>query len=178
MHRGLYEPAVALGYAVDPAPGRHTATLAGTIGAEVFAPYLASQGLRVPERYDYPAKGPAVAVAIAVLRAYDALGLCSFSALMGRPPFLEWLNAATGWGYDEAEFLRAGQRIQLLRHAFNAREGLPALFPLPARERGDPPQDAGPVAGVTLDVPAMADGYFAALGLDPQTGLPLARRGP
>jgi aldehyde:ferredoxin oxidoreductase len=29
MHRGLYEPGVALGYAVDPAPGRHTATLSG-----------------------------------------------------------------------------------------------------------------------------------------------------
>ncbi len=42
--------------------------------------------------------------------------------------------------------------------------GLPTAFTLPGRERGDPPQDAGPVAGVTLDMEAMAAGYFETLG--------------
>jgi len=197
MHRGLYEPGVALGYQVDPAPGRHTATLSGIAELEPFAPYFALHGRRpfgfpstssgqAPSatlgagaqgrpagRYDYAAKGPTFAILIPVLRAFDALGLCHFALQMGRPPFLEWLNAATGWGFDEAELLRAGKRIQVLRHAFNAREGLPARFPLPARERGEPPQPVGPVADVTLDMEAMAAGYFAALGLDPATGLPL-----
>lgn len=170
MHRGIYEPGVALGYAVDPAPGRHTATNAGMVNFELLAPYLARHGLKPAGRYDYAAKGPVVAVAMAVLRAYDSLGLCMFSLVMGRPPVLEWLNAATGWGYTEDDFSRVGKHIQLLRHAFNAREGLPAVFPLPGRERGDPPQEAGPVAGVTLDVEAMVEGYFRTLGLDPPAG--------
>ena len=173
MHRGLYEPAVALGYAVDPAPGRHTSTMSGIAGLEPFAPYFARQGLRPADRYDYAGKGPTLAVLMPVLRAYDALGLCHFALQMGRPPFLRWLNAATGWDCDEAEFFRVGKRIQVLRHAFNAREGLPACFALPARERGEPPQEVGPVAGVTLDLPAMAEGYFRSLGLDPDTGRPL-----
>jgi len=165
MHRGIYEPGVALGYAVDPAPGRHTASNAGMTSFELLVPYLARQGLKPGGRYDYAAKGPIVAVAMVVLRAFDSLGLCMFSLIMGRPPILEWLNAATGWEYDEDDFFRVGKHIQRLRHAFNAREGLPAVFPLPARERGDPPQEVGPVAGVTLDVEAMVAGYFQVLGL-------------
>jgi aldehyde:ferredoxin oxidoreductase len=165
MHRGLFEPGVALGYAVDPAPGRHTASNAGMTAGEVFAPYLALHGLKAADRYDYAAKGPAVAVVMAVLRAYDSLGLCMFSLIMGRPPILEWLNAATGWGYGAEDFFRVGKHIQLLRHAFNVREGLPAVFPLPGRERGNPPQEVGPVAGVTLDMETMVEGYFRTLGL-------------
>jgi aldehyde:ferredoxin oxidoreductase len=173
MHRGLYEPGVALGYHLDPAPGRHTSTNTGNANLPPLAPYFALHGRRPAGRYDYAEKGPTQAIVMPVLRAVDALGLCQFALLMGRPPFLEWLNAATGWGFDEAEFYRAGKRIQVLRHAFNAREGLPARFPLPARERGEPPQAVGPVAGHTLDMDSMASGYFAFLGLDPATGLPL-----
>ena len=173
MHRGLYEPGVALGYHLDPAPGRHTSTNTGNANLPPLAPYFVLHGRRPAGRYHYAEKGPTQAIVMPVLRAVDALGLCQFALLMGRPPFLEWLNAATGWGFDEAEFYRAGKRIQVMRHAFNAREGLPARFPLPARERGEPPQAVGPVAGHTLDMDSMASGYFAFLGLDPATGLPL-----
>jgi len=173
MHRGIYEPGIALGYAVDPAPGRHSSTLSGIAELLAYQPYYALQGIRPASRYDYEAKGPTFAVVMSVLRAFDSLGLCQFALQMGDPPFLEWLNAATGWGFDEAEFFRAGKRIQLLRHAFNAREHLPAAFDLPAREIGNPPQTVGPVAKVTLDMNAMTAGYFAALGIDPATGLPL-----
>ncbi len=173
LHRGLYDPGVALGYALDPAPGRHTSTQSGMAELKAYAPYFALQGVRPAGRYDYAAKGPTMAVVISILRAYDSLGLCQFALQMGEPPFLAWLNAATGWAVDESEFLRIGRRIQALRHAFNAREGLPPRFELPARERGEPPQEVGPVAGITLDMEAMAAGYFAALGLDPDTGRPL-----
>jgi aldehyde:ferredoxin oxidoreductase len=173
MHRGIYEPGIALGYAVDPAPGRHSSTLSGIADLPAYQPYYALQGIRPGARYDYVAKGPTFAVVMSVLRAFDSLGLCQFALQMGTPPFLDWLNAATGWEFDDAEFLRAGKRIQLLRHAFNAREGLPAAFDLPAREIGNPAQTLGPVARVTLDMDAMTAGYFATLGIDPTTGLPL-----
>jgi aldehyde:ferredoxin oxidoreductase len=61
-----------------------------------------------------------------------------------------------------------------LRHAFNAREGItPGQVMLPGRERGVPPLEAGPLAGVTLDAEAMSRTYFEAMGIDPSTGWPL-----
>lgn len=163
MHRGLYEPGVALGYQVDPAPGRHTSTLAGTVEIPPFEPYFALEGIRRSGRYDYKARGRALAIGMALLRAYDSLGLCQFALYMGEPPFLEWLNAATGWGMSEREFLEAGKAIQRLRHAFNERHGLPREFPLPGRERGEPPQEVGPLAGITLDMETMVQAYYETL---------------
>ena len=110
---------------------------------------------------------------MATLRAYDSLGMCQFAFQMSDPPLIEWVNAITGWQMNHDEFFRVGKRIQVMRHAFNARHGLPAQFPLPARERGDPPQPLGPVANRTLDMNTMAAGYFKFLGVDPSTGKPL-----
>ena len=173
MHRGIYEPGVAVGYALDPAPGRHTSTNSGNAEVVPFAPYFALHGRQPAKRYDYAEEGVTQAISMCLYRAYDSLGLCQFALLMGKPPFLEWLNAATGWGMDEAEFYRLGKRIQIMRHAFNAKHGLPAQFPLPKRELGDPPQVIGPVKNRTLDMEAMAKNYFEFLGIDPHTGLPL-----
>ncbi|MBM3122810.1 MAG: hypothetical protein FJZ97_11610, partial [Chloroflexi bacterium] len=173
MHRGLYEPGVAAGYALDPAPGRHTSTNSGNAGVAAFAPYFALHGRKLAGRYDYTEKGVTQAVAMCLYRAFDSLGLCQFALLMGKPPFLEWVRAATGWDMDEAELFRVGKRIQVLRHAFNARHGLPARFALPGRELGEPPQETGPLRGARLDMEAMAESYFAFLGLDAGSGLAL-----
>nr|MBC7245503.1 aldehyde ferredoxin oxidoreductase family protein [Chloroflexota bacterium] len=174
MHRGLYEPIVAVGYLLDPAPGRHTATLSGMTANPTIARYLKLSGLQPADRYDYAAKGAEAAVAMQVVRAFDSLGLCQFSLLMGEPPVLDWLRAATGWDVDELDLLRIGRRIQALRHAFNAREGIsPKQVTLPARERGEPPLEVGPLAGVTLDTEAMSKSYFEIMGVDPVTGWPL-----
>jgi aldehyde:ferredoxin oxidoreductase len=173
MHRGLYEPGVAAGYALDPAPGRHTSTNSGAAFVAAFEPYFDMLGIRPPGRYDYAGKGTVQAIAMPLYRAYDCLGFCQFALMMGQPPFLEWLNAATGWEIDKAGFFKIGKQIQILRHAFNAKHGLPPQFTLPARERGEPPQSSGPVANRTLDIEAMAKSYFNFLGINPKTGLPL-----
>jgi aldehyde:ferredoxin oxidoreductase len=173
MHRGLYEPGVAAGYALDPAPGRHTSTNSGNAGVAAFAPYFALHGRKPAARFDYTEKGVTQAIAMSMYRAFDCLGLCQFALLMGHPPFREWVNAATGWEMSEAELFRIGKRIQVLRHAFNARHGLPARFALPGREVGEPPQASGPLRGLRLDMDAMARSYFAFLGLDSHSGLPL-----
>jgi aldehyde:ferredoxin oxidoreductase len=174
MHRGLYEAGTAAGYALDPAPGRHTSTNTGSAEVPAFAKYFALLGFKPAARDDFAGKGATQAIAMPLYRAYDALGLCLFALLMGEPPFLEWLKAATGWDVSEAEFLRTGRRIQVLRHAFNAKHGLPPRFPLPDRELGEPPQTIGPLRHRTLDLNAMARSYFQTLGIDPDTGLPLA----
>jgi aldehyde:ferredoxin oxidoreductase len=174
MHRGVYEPGVAVGYLVDPAPGRHSSTHSGISSNPTMTRYLRLTGCQSTARYDYAAKGAEMATTMPVLRAFDSLGLCHFCLLIGEPPFLAWLRAATGWDVDEEELFRTGRRIQALRHAFNAREGIiPAQVTLPGRERGQPPLEIGPLAGVTLDTEAMAKSYFEAMGIDPVTGWPL-----
>jgi len=175
MHRGLYEPNVAVGYQVDPAPGRHTASNSGVASAPGILKYIKLAGRQLAGRYDYAAKGAETAIILPVMRALDALGVCMFSLSVGDPPFLSWLRAATGWDVDEAEWLRTGRRIQALRHAFNAREGItPSQVRLPARERAEPPQKVGPLAGQTLDMETMTGAYFEAMGIDSETGWPLA----
>jgi aldehyde:ferredoxin oxidoreductase len=175
MHRSLHNPGVGLGYLVDPAPGRHTSTDAGLVENPTMIRFLALEGRKPAARYDLSGKGAEMAVAMAVLRAFDSLGLCQFCLLMGEPPFVEWLRAATGWDVDDRELLTTGRRIQALRHAFNAREGIsPQQVTLPGRERGEPPLATGPLAGVRLDTDAMRQAYSVAMGVDGMTGWPLA----
>jgi aldehyde:ferredoxin oxidoreductase len=174
MHRGVYEPGVAVGYMVDPAPGRHSSTYSGISQNPNLARYLRLTGRQPGGRYDYKAKGAEMATTMAVLRAFDALGLCHFCLMIGEPPFMAWLRAATGWDVDDSEFLLIGKRIQALRHAFNARHGVtPDQVTLPGRERGDPPLDVGPLSGITMDVEAMTRSYYQTMGIDPRTGWPL-----
>ena len=71
MHRGLYEPGVAAGYALDPAPGRHTSTNSGCASVAAFLPYFDMLGIRPAARYDYPGKGATQAVAMTLYRAYE-----------------------------------------------------------------------------------------------------------
>ncbi len=171
MHRSLHDPSLGVAYLTDPAPGRHTAI--PLMPGSVMAPYLRAAGQTRAGRYDWSAKGAEAAVTMPILRVIDSLGLCQFCLTMGSPPFLAWLNAATGWGWDEAELLRAGRSIQVMRHAFNARHGVvPASVTLPGRERGEPPYQKGPTAGITLDTTAMTTSYYATLGVDPMTNWP------
>jgi aldehyde:ferredoxin oxidoreductase len=173
MHRSIYEPGVAVGYMLDPAPGRHTSTTSGMAALAPFAPYFSLFGFKPSPRHDFGGKGVTQAIVMPVLRAFDSLGLCLFALQMDDPQFLDWLNTSTGWDVATEEFYRIGKRIQILRHMFNARHGVPPQFELPARERGDPPQTVGPVRQFTLDTEAMTAGYFHTLGLDPATGMPL-----
>jgi aldehyde:ferredoxin oxidoreductase len=91
----------------------------------------------------------------------------------GNYPLVEFFNAVTGWDLDVDEVLTTGARIQTLRHCFNLREGIaPSDVKLPKRMVGQPPQEEGPVAGVTLDVDNLAREYRQAMGWDPDSGQP------
>ena len=86
---------------------------------------------------------------------------------------IEVFNAVTGWNLDADEVLTTGARIQTLRHCFNLREGIvPADIKLPDRMAGLPPQEDGPLAGVTIDVDSLAREYRQAVGWDPDSGKP------
>ena len=86
----------------------------------------------------------------------NAAGLClfgSFGAPGGRNYTLEMMNAVTGWELSEADLLKCGERIAVMRHVFNLREGInPLKWKVHPRIIGEPPQKEGPLAGVTADL--------------------------
>ena len=167
MHDSRYEPALGLAYAVDPTPGRHNTANGGILDAPIVRDMMAKSGHSPPKRYAYDRKGTEFALLNRYLQVLNCAGLCMFSLVMSEPPLLEWINAATGWGWSRDDMLEAGHRIQVLRHAFNLREGLPADgFELPPRAVGRPPLDDGPLQGVTLDMDAMKQDYFGSMGYD------------
>jgi aldehyde:ferredoxin oxidoreductase len=175
LHNALFLPSRGTGFVCDPTPGRHTAApmarLEGGPGAYAPYPELAIEKF---ERYVYTGKGPMSAAASRYLQVGNCAGVCVMPFMFfGNYPLIELLNAVTGWGMDVAEALAAGARIQTLRQSFNLREGIAAAsFRLPDRMIGRPPQDEGPLAGVTIDVDSLAREYRHAMGWDAETGVP------
>jgi aldehyde:ferredoxin oxidoreductase len=114
------------------------------------------------------------AKASSYLQVGSSTGVCIMPMMFfGNYPLVEFFNAVTGWDLDVDEVLTTGARIQTLRHCFNLREGIaPSDVKLPKRMVGQPPQEEGPVAGVTLDVDNLAREYRQAMGWDPDSGQP------
>jgi aldehyde:ferredoxin oxidoreductase len=175
-HDPRFTPLMGLTYLADPTPGRHTA--GGASWNETFG-----VGFSLPGAVDArevnvswrgtAGKGLAQAHFSNAHQVMNGLGLCMFTSLTGGLPWVEMVNALTGWGMTERELLECGERIQALRHAFNLREGLrPAdLVPHPRMfGRGDGLLPAGPLRGVAVPIEQLRRDYFAAMRWDPETG--------
>ncbi|MFC2028289.1 aldehyde ferredoxin oxidoreductase C-terminal domain-containing protein, partial [Chloroflexota bacterium] len=92
-------------------------------------------------------------------------------------PIFRLLNACTGWGQTPDEWLETGERVQMLRHCFNIREGWqPGDFKLPPRVRGDVPFSYGPLKNITLDEEAMRKSCLNHMGIDENTGKPIPEK--
>ena len=66
-----------------------------------------------------------------------------------------------------------GERIAIIRHAFNLREGLnPADFKMPKRLLDGRPLGAGPLKDVVVDLETQRNEYFKAADWDPKTSVP------
>jgi len=175
LHNALFLPSRGTGFVCDPTPGRHTAAPMARVdgGPGQFAPY---PELKIGqfEKYAYTGKGPMSATASQYLQVGASAGICLMPMMFfGNYPLVEFFNAVTGWDLDINEVLSTGARIQTLRHCFNLREGItPSDVKLPKRMAGQPPQEEGPVAGVTLDVDNLAREYRQAMGWDPDSGRP------
>ncbi|MGD8960932.1 MAG: aldehyde ferredoxin oxidoreductase family protein [Desulfobacterales bacterium] len=175
LHNALYLPSRGTGFVCDPTPGRHTAAPMARIdaGPGQWAPYP-ELNIGEYDRYTYSGKGPISATASQYLQVGSSAGVCIMPMMFfGNYPLIEFFNAVTGWDLDANEILTTGARIQTLRHCFNLREGIaPSDVKLPDRMAGRPPQDDGPVAGVTIDVDSLAREYRQAMGWDPDSGKP------
>ena len=106
----------------------------------------------------------------------DALGVCKFYAygLSLTKDMVPLVNAATGLGYAQEEFLQIGERINNLTRLFNVREGFNATDDtLPARCRTPPAE--GRRAGRPLDLSQMLADYYRECGWD-ERGVPAPDR--
>lgn len=109
----------------------------------------------------------------------NASGLCLIGFGFGGGPqkLVKFLNAVTGSGYTLKSVLKAGERIAVMRHLFNLREGIKELEWTPhPRITGDPPQEMGPLAGVTVDQKGQVFWNLGALDWDMKTTKPSKKK--
>ena len=158
QHDARYGPSLARTYKFDPTPGRHVAGgCGGTVGSR-------------PDEFKH---NPSALLAEDVQGTIDtemrsACGYCIFTDWAYRPGMLrDYLNAASGFNFDQEEFNRTGIRSFMIRHAFNLREGFRRKdTTISDRMIGVPPLKEGPIAGVIVKVEEMGDNFFNAIGCD------------
>ena len=177
MHDPRFDTSYGITYQCDPTPGRHTvaaATWADLMLIEryfpevgKFAPVARKATLRKPDHHVR-----AVTFNAKFHQVLNGVGVCLFGISAGpRMPVMEWTNAATGWNKSPAEYLEIGERILLLRQAFNVREGIkPKDFAI--AERAVKAQQTGPHAGADLDTDAMRALFLRSFGWDQESGRP------
>lgn len=108
----------------------------------------------------------------------NAAGVCVFGTMGGRGPeakdfVAEYLAAVTGLERSPEELLKIGERLANIRHVFNLREGInPLKLYVHPRIIGDPPQTAGPLAGIRADIEAQNYWCLGALDWDRITTKP------
>jgi aldehyde:ferredoxin oxidoreductase len=170
MHDPKFQPGLATTYQLDATPARHTQ------GHEDMPPVL--EGWPAHDKYARQGKGELHRQCMAMVHVVNAAGVCLFAYLSYDWNFVpDFLTAVTGWPIDTAECYRIGERIAQIRHAFNLREGLnPLEFDVPPRLLGIPPQEAGNLRGVTVDLETQARDFCAAMAWDPKTARPSRAR--
>lgn len=175
-HDPRFTSLMGLTYVTDPTPGRHTAGSASwneTFGMKFPLPNAVPKSEQVVKWNGTEGKGVAQAHFSNSHQVMNGLGLCMFTSLTGGLPWLELVNAMTGWGFTEQDLMACGERIQDLRHAFNVREGItPKDINLPPRMfgRGDGLLAAGPLRGIEVPIETLRDDYFKAMGWSPVSG--------
>jgi aldehyde:ferredoxin oxidoreductase len=175
-HDSRFTSLMGVTYVADPTPGRHTAGSASwneTFGTGLSLPKGADKKDWNIKWKGTEGKGKAQALHSNAHQAMNGLGLCMFTNLTGTLPWADFVNAATGWGYTDADLLKCGERIQNLRAAFNRREGIkPGDFNIPARMlgEGDGNLAAGPLRAVRVPLPMLRDDYHVAMHWNKTTG--------
>jgi aldehyde:ferredoxin oxidoreductase len=177
MHDPRLDSGYAISYLCEPTPGRHTISC-----------YLYSNLFGVEKRFPAARKrkngggkeARAVRKYVAgslFVQLLNGSGLCLFGALTSSLPVVDYLNAATGWGYSPDEYLKIGERILNLRKAFNVREGIrPIDQKVNERALGTPPMHKGPLRGVTVDAGALEKVFLETMGWDAETGGPTRKK--
>lgn len=171
MHDPKLNPEYYTTYKLDPTPGRHT-QYEGSARPEWGIPP------RIRDKAVAEGRGVHHKGASEFMHVVNATGMCQFimsAAPNNRIP--EWINLTTGWDMTHEEALKAGERIANLRMAFSIREGdIVTKRKVPGRAVGNPPLEAGPHAGFTLDTQTLEREFLEACDWDLETAKPSRRK--
>ena len=104
----------------------------------------------------------------------NAAGLCLFSAFMGIDTMVQdFMKAVVGRQLSAEDQQNAGMRILNMRHAFNLREGQKSSdVIMPTRSVGAPPQQEGPLTGITIDHKTLHRNFCQAIQWDEESFVP------
>ena len=174
MHDPRYFNSLAFSYAFDPTPGRHTT--ASIDFAEIGAYDKFEKKLNLPKKrsQNEEKRIKAQVITTGFYQILSCAGMCMFSTSFGPYPFVDLLNALTGWSDDVDDYITTGLRIQTLRQAFTLREGIEiSNNELPDRVIGNPPADKGPLKGKTIEYKEFYRNYCKKMGWNPENGYPL-----
>jgi aldehyde:ferredoxin oxidoreductase len=171
MHDLRLTKSWGMSFVADPTPGRHTTSNydMGQLGTPDFFPPLKEKIEKTEDSYR---QGNISVWSVKLHQVMESLGLCMFSYFFSDYRMLELLAAVTGWEITTEEIFEIGGRIQTTRQMFNAREGA-IRHEMTQRAMGNPPQEAGPIAGKTIDIEEMVQGYYAGMGYE-KNGVPTA----
>jgi aldehyde:ferredoxin oxidoreductase len=156
----------AIGYGANPTPGRHTMGGEGPLPEGALPEY---------DRGALKGRGKAHKTGMSLTSAYNAAGICMIvigDAYVHINDLVEAFKVITGWDMTLEELTKTGARIETMRQAFNAREGIKTPFKHHERMLGKPPKKVGPRAGATLDENELHREYYEAMGWDVNTGKP------
>ncbi|MFO7918082.1 MAG: aldehyde ferredoxin oxidoreductase family protein [Anaerolineae bacterium] len=176
-HDPKFVPGLATTYTLTATPARHTQG-----GELVPPPQLEFSGDTEPvyegleDKYTYTGKAEVHWRLVTAVEVVNAAGLCLFGWLSYPAEAVPaQLAAVTGWDFDMDKVYEAGERIYTMRHAFNLREGQnPLLRNVPGRLLGKPPQEEGPLEGVTVDMETLNSEFLDFVGWDQETTIPSA----
>jgi aldehyde:ferredoxin oxidoreductase len=108
----------------------------------------------------------------------NAAGLCMHGMFLGIGKYMEgFLYAVTGWDRSMSELLKIGERIAVMRNVFTLREGdNPLGRKMHPRIIGHPPQEKGPLTGISSDIEAQIYWNLGALDWDRVTTMPSRKK--
>ena len=171
MHDPRNTPGYGTTYCTDATPARHMQGGSAFLESGTIIPGVPFKPL---DKYTYTGKGEAHRFMSNVSHIVNASGLCYFAVwVYGIKMIPQFMEYVTGTQYTIDDMLIIGERIANLRVAFNQREGVTfSQWKVPGRMIGDPPLQAGPLKGITIDIETQAKEFCEAMGWDPKTGKP------
>lgn len=131
---------------------------------------------KVLDRFSSEGKASVTKYQQDVIAAFYSLIACDFSTgALGTSRLINLLNLATGWEYDEIEFIKTGERIWNLSRVINFKNGMTKSEDTLPRRIFKDNVSVGP--GLEKNLPEnifqeMLNDYYKERGWDPKTGKP------
>jgi aldehyde:ferredoxin oxidoreductase len=179
-HHPAFDPSLAIIYAINPTPGRHTQANQNLIHdnmAKTF-PEIDFSFCSGGKRDIFKGRAKSLKILTNIQHCINALGMCIFAyQSTDIDTHLKYFCAVTGWDIDTNELNTTGERIMNLRQAFNLREGINQMdFNIPGRILGKTREDDSKKWNNVIDYPLMVEEFYKEMDWDLKTSKPSKKK--